>query len=505
MTSLAGDQGVLQDAIERWLRAPSLMAREAYDPPPDREVWQEEGWDALVTDPRHADAACKGPGKSTKLSIGGLWILGCHENAQGEALAITAANLKDNLWKELGLWYGRSEFLKTLFRYGPERITSRLSPGTWFLAARSYAQDANPQEQAHALSGLHAAHSFYLLDEIGDMSPAVIDAAKGIFSVKGQHCWILAAGNRSTQRGALHYIETEDSAPDENGRPYWRITTITGDPDDPKRSKRIDIENARREIAAHGRDDPWVMVNILGLYPPQAHDQLIALNAIIAAQARDLRAGEYLGDARVWGIDPAYSERSGADEAVLCRRQGPLCRPAITWHGLDGPQLAAQVAMRIDEAIKAKEPPDVIFCDKGGVGASCYDHLKLLGWGHLLVGVDFGGNADDGARYYDKRTEMWVAMRDWVQSPSSCLPADPMLKKELLSPRYGQAVKGHQTLVKLEAKKDMKARGVHSPNRADALALTFAGPVSAMSAEEQVRVQGYDGRSCVTEYEMYAR
>jgi ABC-type nitrate/sulfonate/bicarbonate transport system ATPase subunit len=62
--------------------------------------------------------------KSLQRDVGITFILVTHD--QGEALAITAANLKDNLWKELGLWYGRSEFLKTLFRYGPERITSRI-------------------------------------------------------------------------------------------------------------------------------------------------------------------------------------------------------------------------------------------------------------------------------------------------------------------------------------------------------------------------------------------
>ena len=198
---------IVEEAVERWLRKPSLMAREAYDPAPDMsDVWQVEGWDALATYPRHVDAACKGPGKTTKLAVGGLWILGCHKDAQGEALSVTRDNLKDNLWKELGVWYGRSEFLKALFNYGPERITSKLSPGTWFLGMRSYAAGSNPTEQATALSGFHNPHAFYMLDEIGDMAPAVIDAAKGVFTVAGQRCWILAAGNRSTQTGALHYI-----------------------------------------------------------------------------------------------------------------------------------------------------------------------------------------------------------------------------------------------------------------------------------------------------------
>ena len=62
-------------------------------------------------------------------------------------------------------------------------------------------------------------------------------------------------------------------------------------------------------------------------------------------------------------------------------------------------------------------------------------------------------------------------MREWLKGYVS-LPVDHELKAELTAVRYGY--RGGSLL--LESKDDMKKRGVKSPNKADALALTFADP-----------------------------
>ena len=58
--------------------------------------------------------------------------------------------------------------------------------------------------------------------------------------------------------------------------------------------------------------------------------------------------------------------------------------------------------------------------------------------------------------------------------------------------------------LQLESKKDMKARGVPSPNRADALALTFAYPVQKGEKPGGGPYNGQGAGKAVTEYDPFA-
>jgi hypothetical protein len=476
--------------LAAWKDSPVLFVREVFDAEPD--AWQVDVLRALPTEPRIAMSACKGPGKSTLKAWCAWWILTCHQDAQGIATSITGENLRDGLWKELAVWHAKSEFLQSQFTINTERVASVERPKTWFLSARTFPRQADPEQQANTLAGLHAETVFILLDEVGDYPPGVVSAAEGIFANVARS-WLIVGGNPTRVGGALHIIVERDAE-------HWFIVHITGDPDDPKRSPRINLEWAEREIDKWGRDNPWVMTNILGLFPPASSDQLISVNDVTRAMEHDVPLLAYRADARVWGLDPA---RFGDDESALCRRQGVVCRVFHTWRNLDGNDLGDQVSRLILEAEKNKEPPDAIFVDVGGVGASCFDRLKILGWDELIMPVDFGGRASD-RRFVNKRAEIWWQMADWLKRRPSCLPSDAVLRAELPRPRFKFRVVNKQTAFVLEGKDEMRKRGVPSPNRADALALTFSAPVQSRSREERDRRSGPQTRA-KTEYDPFAR
>ncbi len=96
--------------------------------------------------------------------------------------------------------------------------------------------------------------------------------------------------------------------------------------------------------------------------------------------------------------------------------------------------------------------------------------------------VDFGSgadgtNMDDGTRYANKRAEIWGAMRNWLAGgsiPKMATGDRITLIDELVGPNFG--MNGNEA-IQLESKKEMRKRGVASPNVADALACTFAFPV----------------------------
>ena len=116
--------------------------------------------------------------------------------------------------------------------------------------------------------------------------------------------------------------------------------------------------------------------------------------------------------------------------------------------------------------------PDAVFIDAGG-GAGVVDRLPQLG--HNVIEVNFGGKAADEL-FLNKRAEMWWAMRDWLRA-GGAIPDDMELKLELATPTYSYTSANR---VQLESKDDIKKRlqGGASPDKADALALTFAMPVS---------------------------
>jgi hypothetical protein len=78
---------------------------------------------------------------------------------------------------------------------------------------------------------------------------------------------------------------------------------------------------------------------------------------------------------------------------------------------------------------------------------------------------------------------MWWLMADWVKS-GGCLPELQELAAELATPKFNYA--NARGKLELESKDDMRARGMPSPDVADALALTFASPVAP-------RARGPDG------------
>jgi hypothetical protein len=82
----------------------------------------------------------------------------------------------------------------------------------------------------------------------------------------------------------------------------------------------------------------------------------------------------------------------------------------------------------------------------------------------------------------NKRAEMWGAMREWIKSGS--MPNDRQLKADLTGPKTKPDSSG---TIYLESKKDMKARGLASPDAADALAVTFAYPLASREYVERAR------------------
>ncbi len=87
--------------------------------------------------------------------------------------------------------------------------------------------------------------------------------------------------------------------------------------------------------------------------------------------------------------------------------------------------------------------------------------------------IRFGATALD-AHQAKQRAYMWNKLKEWL--PTGMIPVDEtVLEMDLTAPGYHL---NRQDQFVIESKEHMQKRGVSGPDDGDALALTFAAPVS---------------------------
>jgi len=455
--------------LKRWRDAPQLFVRECLGVTPD--AWQDEVLVAFPSKPRVALKACKGPGKTAVLSWLAWNFLMTRPHPKIAATSITGDNLADGLWTEMALWRNKSEMLQAAFEWQKTRIFARDHPETWWMSARAWSKSASAEEQGKALAGLHSDYIMFLLDESGGMPEAIMAAAEAaLSSCKEGH--IVQAGNPTHTEGPLYRACTQ-------ARNLWHVVEITSDPDDPKRTPRVSVEWAREQIQQYGRDNPWVLVNVFGQFPPQSLNTLIGPDDITAASKRSYREGDISGAARVLGIDVALY---GDDACVMWPRQGLVAMAPTSWRNIDGVQGAGAVSRRWDDW-----RADACFIDNtGGYGAAWISHLQQLG--KAPMGVGFATSATD-TRYANKRAEIYFLAAQWIKEGGQLPPMDTPGMPELTAAmtRTTYSFRGDKLL--LEPKDMVKQRLGYSPDHADAFALTFSHPVTPHNSRPAMRVR----------------
>jgi len=435
----------------RWKRDPVAFVREQFQAEPD--PWQADALRMFPTSQRIAMKAAKGPGKTCCLSWLILNFLATRVDSNIAVTSISGDNLRDGLWKECAKWLQKSPFLSTQFEWQKERIVSKHNPATWWASARQWSKSADASTQSMTLAGLHADYMLFVLDESSAIPQAIMATAEAVLA-SGIECKVVQAGNPTSLTGPLYRACVTD-------RHLWEVVQISGDPDDPNRSPRISVEWAAQQIATYGKDNPWVLVNVFGEFPPSSLNALLGPNDVDAAMNRHLEKHEYDWAQKRLGVDVA---RFGDDRTVIFPRQGLASFKPQTIRKARTTDIAAMVAMA-----KSKWGSEMEFVDDTGHwGHGVIDNLSAAGLGP--VGIMFHAPALD-QRYKNRRAEMWIKMADWVKGGGALPPIDE-LRGELVEPTY-TFINGK---FQLEDKDHIKERIGRSPDLADALALTFAIP-----------------------------
>lgn len=240
------------------------------------------------------------------------------------------------------------------------------------------------------------------------------------------------------------------------------------------------IHTIRTErIIKHARYPAWT-VRVEGEFPRGESDTFISLEvAEFAAKEVNL---EPTGDMLTIGVDVA---RFGDDETSMYAGIGPRVVGEHHHFKKDTMVTAGWVTSLAKELHIAHPYLNRIRIrvDDSGVGGGVTDRLNEIvveeGLLYEIIPINNGSSSLD-EHYGNLVTEMWASIKEQLEQNMSNfingdgsvlqLPDDDLLITQLTTRKWNMTSKGKMLL---ESKKDMKKRGLKSPDRADAFVLTF--------------------------------
>jgi hypothetical protein len=401
-----------------------------------------------------------GTGKSALNGMETWWAFSTREGTRGVITANTENQLRTKTWVEMAKWH-RLFIARSLFKY---TATSLFSIDDEL--AREWRVDMVPwsEKNTEAFAGLHNAGGriISLFDEASAIPDIIWETMEGALTDADTEILWSVKGNPTRNQGRFR-----ECFPGGKFAHRWSAREI-----DSRSVPGTNKQQIQNWIDDYGIDSDFVRIRVLGKFPRADQNSFIPLELARAAAARIPVKSEA---PVVIGVDVG---RFGDDPSVIYARQGDdaKTRTPLVFQGLNTIQLADKVMNAI-----SMWGASTVFVDEGGIGAGVVDVLELRG--APVIGVQFGGGADSSnphdpsIKYANKRAEMWGAMRHALRSLSivdEVKGLDASLTTELAGPTYDYQ-RRTDALV-LEAKADMKSRGLPSPNVADALALTFAYP-----------------------------
>ena len=395
-----------------------------------------------------ARASGHGIGKSAGIGMVVNWALSTCEDTKVVITANTDTQLRTKTAPEVGKW----QRLAITSHWLDVQATSVAARDKDH--AKTWRADFVPWSATNteAFAGLHnkGKRIVLIFDEASAIADKVWEVAEGALTDEGTEIIWIAFGNPTRNVGRFRECFRRF-------KHRWKARQI-----DSRTVEGTNKEQISKWAADYGEDSDFFKVRVRGMFPSMSARQFIGEADVATAYGKVLRPEQYEFAPKILTVDPAWE---GDDEFAIGLRQGLSFRILRTMPKNDNDLVAARVIADLEDEHKA----DAVFVD------ACYaTGIVSAGQG---MGRDWtlvwfaGASADIGC--LNKRAEMWKAARDWLKS-GGALPDDPQLRDELQAPEIVPRADGK---VQIESKKDMKARGVPSPNRADALVLSFAFPV----------------------------
>ena len=435
--------------------------------------------------------ACHSIGKTHIAARVLLWFM----YTRAPVIALTTApkqvQVRDLLWGRVRAAFGQSRVPL------PGRcITTRLDPGgiedsEWFAVGHT-------AREAEGFSGYHEAELLIILDEASGVPMPIWDGVEGMMS--GINVRLLAIGNPVERSGPFYQgcrsslthtiqVSAYDHPNVVHQRGIYPKAVAPGWPAE------------RKEV--WGETHPLYLSRVMGEFPDEGDDTLIPLSWVEAAMGREVSTK---GD-RVVACDVA---RFGTDETVIGLLLGRAYEMLENYTG----KATTRTSGRL---IKWARTADVVAIDDVGVGGGVTDQVvdEIKTLKDDLQGREFGDvlplNAANkppktaragGEEFADLGSAMawelrcafeetYVAVRSGKDRGDVGLGiVDDGDTEILVEQLTGRRYDFHRGRIKVESKKDMRARGERSPDRADTLTMAWWGRTHRPPRVSVERVKG---------------
>ncbi len=269
---------------------------------------------------------------------------------------------------------------------------------------------------------------------------------------------VLLIGNMTRNTGYFYDTHFHPSIKKDWFRLHW----------DSRESENVDPSMPAYFARKYGVDSNVFRIRVIGEPPLQDENTLIPLWTAMQCVGQEFEVAE--DEPLYLGVDVA---RYGEDASIILPRKGLKVLPWETFRKLSTIDLGGFVNQTYQELDAAGVGIDVI-----GIGAGVYDWLQKRNLKNLYE-VNVSYSSSDIEKYDRLRDELWCRVRDncalGLYSFPDLIPEGEteslghMLANELATVRYKFNSHGGY---KVESKKDLKARGIPSPNIADALCIT---------------------------------
>jgi hypothetical protein len=415
---------------------------------------------------RFSESSGHDTGKTAKCGWITCFILSTRPHSDGTITAGGYAQLESRTWPAIQFWMGLCltapwfDVMETgIYAKGVDALGVPLS-ATWKVQMQSC-----KKQNAQAFAGQHAKRStsWYWFDEASEVDDAVwVVAYNGLLDGEPM---MFALGQMVRNTGEFHNVCFG------KGAARWNHRRV-----DSRTSRFPNPAMIAQQIEDYGIDSDFVRVRILG-YPPNADElQYIDKGRIDQARARTLVPLQ--DDPLVAGFDV-----SGGGKAwnVIRFRRGLCGNPlgsdgkpllAIRIPGEKDPDRSQRIAL-CAELLTDRRPGHhlaALFIDSA-FGAAIASRLHALGHTNVHE-ISFGGDSPDP---HDANQRAFMYRKAKEHCLLGSLPDDDHVCGQLALPGYHINTSGKLVI---ESKAEMAARGVASPDDADAFVLTFARSVA---------------------------
>lgn len=496
--------------VIRYMYDPVGWARDciAWGPGEGLTAYQEDVLGAL---PRHRRVAVRGPhglGKTAQAAICVLWFATTREAAGIDWKVIMTASawrhLAVYLVPELRKWAKRIRWDQV----GREPFSERTELLALNLKLENGAATPVASHKPELIEGAHADSLLYLIDEAKIVPDGTWDAIEGAFSggrtdgPPGQLPEAFAFAISTPGPPAGRFYDIHRRAP---GLEDWHVRHVTLA--EAIAAGRISREWADQRARQWGRDSAMYANRVEGEFHASDEDAVIPLAWVEAAIERwhewDQAGRPPLEGRRFTGVDVA---RAGGDSTVLAHRVGV----AITHLELHDREDTMRTTARVQAATgEAGEIVPVV--DSMGVGGGVVDRLRELDVPVLAytgAAKTTGRTRDQEWGFVNVRSQAYWRMRellDPAHGSEIMLPPDDVLVADLTAPTWDTTT-GVPPKIRVEPKEELVKRMGRSPDKGDAVVMSFAGEwLKAAAVHSPARRGHADGQGAPRAASRYGR